>query len=70
MFWTAFYEASNFADLGNPDPMQTWRDHVAIVDALEARDLAAARDRLDKHYAGITGVIAFNKSAISNGRNP
>ena len=70
VFWTAFYEASSFADLGNPDPMQTWRDHVAIVDAIEARDLAAARDRLDKHYAGITGVIAFNKSAISNGRNP
>ena len=70
VFWTAFYEASSFADLGNPNPMQTWRDHVAIVDAIEARDLAAARDRLDQHYAGITGVIAFNKSAISKGRNP
>jgi DNA-binding FadR family transcriptional regulator len=70
VFWTAFYEASSFADLGNPDPMQTWRDHVAIVDAIEARDLAAARDRLDRHYAGITAVIAFNKSTISKGRNP
>ena len=27
VFWIAFYKASNFANLGNPDPMQTWRDH-------------------------------------------
>ena len=61
----------DFADLGNPDPMATWRDHVAIVDAIEARDLAAARDRLDQHYDGITGVIAFNKHPpTSQGEEP
>ncbi|GAA4167145.1 FadR/GntR family transcriptional regulator [Shinella granuli] len=68
VFWLAFYKASDFVNLNNTDPMQTWRDHAAIVDAVEARDLAAARDRLDKHYAGITRVIADNKTTVSSGR--
>jgi DNA-binding FadR family transcriptional regulator len=70
VFWLAFYRASNFTDLANPDPMQTWRDHAAIVDAIEARDLATVRDRLDAHYQGIMQVIAFNRSGHSNGREP
>ena len=44
------------------------RDHAAIVDAIEARDLASARDRLDKHYTGINRVIADNKTDAVNGR--
>ncbi|MBB5224479.1 DNA-binding FadR family transcriptional regulator [Amaricoccus macauensis] len=68
VFWLAFYRASNFTDLTNPDPLQTWRDHVAIVDAIEARDLASVRDQLDRHYQGIMQVIAFNKFGHSNGR--
>ena len=68
VFWLAFYRASNFTDLANPDPMQTWRDHLTIVDAIEARDLASVRDQLDRHYQGIMQVIAFNKSGHSNGR--
>lgn len=67
VFWLAFYRASNFTDLANPDPMQTWRDHVAIVDAIEARDLAAVRERLDRHYEGIKQVIALGRSDDSNG---
>ena len=68
VFWLAFYRASNFTDLANPDPMQTWRDHLTIVDAIEARDLASVRDQLDRHYQGIMQVIAFNKFGHSNGR--
>ncbi|HVK91587.1 MAG TPA: FadR/GntR family transcriptional regulator [Mycoplana sp.] len=63
VFWLAFYKASDFVNLDNADPMQTWRDHAAIVDAVEARDLAAAKDRLDKHYTGINRVIAYNKTS-------
>lgn len=69
VFWLAFYKASDFVNLENSDPMQTWRDHAAIVDAVEARDLAGAKDRLDKHYAGINRVIAHNKTNASNGRS-
>lgn len=62
VFWLAFYKASDFVSLDNADPMQTWRDHAAIVDAVEARDLVAVRERLDTHYDGITRVIADNKT--------
>jgi DNA-binding FadR family transcriptional regulator len=61
VFWIAFYKASDFVNLENTDPVSTWRDHVAIVDAVEAGDLAMAKARLDKHYEGITRVIAHNK---------
>lgn len=63
VFWLAFHKASGFVDLANSDPLQTWRDHVAIVDAVERGDAAAARLQLDAHYAGIGRVIADNKTA-------
>ncbi len=65
VFWLAFHKASDFVNLANSDPMATWRDHVAIVDAVERRDAAAARDRLDAHYAGIGRVISDNKTAVA-----
>lgn len=68
VFWLAFYKASDFVNLDNSDPTQTWRDHAAIVDAVEARDLAAAKDRLDRHYAGINRVIAQSKTITPVGR--
>ncbi len=58
VFWLAFFKASNDLTLANPDPMATWRDHDAIVDALAARDVAAARTRLDQHYDGIARLLA------------
>jgi len=69
VFWLAFYKASDFVNLNNVDPMQTWREHAAIVDAVEAGDLAAAKDHLDKHYVGIARVIDENKTTLSKGRN-
>lgn len=61
VFWLAFYKASDFVNLSNADPMQTWREHAAIVDAIEAGDTAAAKEKLDKHYDGIERVIRDNK---------
>jgi DNA-binding FadR family transcriptional regulator len=68
VFWLAFYKASDFANLQNGGPMATWRDHAAIVDAVEAGDLSETKARLDKHYEGITRVIAHNKTHETNGR--
>lgn len=68
VFWLAFHRAASVTDLHNPDPVQTWRDHAAIVDAIAARDLAAVRDRLERHYDGIAAVIALNRPAPSGGR--
>lgn len=62
VFWMAFYKASDFVNLDNLDPVGTWKDHAAIVDAVEARDLDEAKLRLDRHYQGISRVIANNKT--------
>jgi DNA-binding FadR family transcriptional regulator len=67
VFWLAFYKASDFVNLNNSDPMQTWREHAAIVDAIEAGDLAAAKEHLDKHYDGIERVIQDNKPPFAAG---
>ncbi len=67
VFWLAFYKASDFVNLDNADPMATWRDHAAIVDAIEAKDLEEARRRLDRHYEGIARVIASNKTSSNVG---
>ena len=68
VFWLAFFKAADDLTLANPDPMATWRDHSAIVDALTARDPEEARLRLDQHYDGIMRLLAerrpeTNKSA-------
>jgi DNA-binding FadR family transcriptional regulator len=64
IFWTAFYKASNFANLANPTPLQTWKDHHEIVEAIAAKDVAAARARLAAHYSGIQQVVAMNRSGL------
>jgi DNA-binding FadR family transcriptional regulator len=62
IFWTAFYKASNFANLDNPTPLATWKDHHEIVEAIAAKDVEGARRRLAEHYSGIRQVIAMNRS--------
>lgn len=61
IFWMAFSKASNFNNLENPDPMATWRDHHEIVEAIAAKDVEGARQKLDAHYLGIQQVIAKNR---------
>lgn len=63
VFWLAFYKASDFVNLDNVDPVATWRDHAAIVDAIETKNLAEVQMRLDRHYEGISRVIATNKTS-------
>ena len=67
IFWSAFYKASGFANLTNPTPLATWRDHHEIVEAVAAGDVEAARERLSKHYRGIQQVIATNQSLAASG---
>ncbi|WP_245460072.1 FadR/GntR family transcriptional regulator [Mesorhizobium sp. M1B.F.Ca.ET.045.04.1.1] len=62
IFWIAFNKASNFANLENPTPLATWRDHHEIVEAVAAKDVERARQRLDDHYRGIQQVIAKNRN--------
>ncbi|MHB2170154.1 FadR/GntR family transcriptional regulator [Alsobacter sp. R-9] len=62
VFWRAFDRAADFFNTENPDPMQTWRDHDAIVAAVAAGDADAARERLAIHYRGIASVLAAAKA--------
>ena len=66
LFWQAFYKTSDFANLTNQDPMETWRDHQAIVDAIAARDVAAARHKLDAHYDGIQNCLLYTSDAADD----
>jgi DNA-binding FadR family transcriptional regulator len=70
VFWQAFYKASDFANLTNDTPMATWRDHHEIVEAIAARDVVAARRRLDAHYHGIQDVLELNRSGVRPPRAP
>jgi DNA-binding FadR family transcriptional regulator len=66
VFWLAFFKAADDLTLANPDPMATWRDHDAIVEALAARDPVAARLRLDQHYDGIARLLAHRGAERPN----
>jgi DNA-binding FadR family transcriptional regulator len=58
VFWLAFFKAASDLTLENAEPLRTWADHQAIVDAIAARDVARARQQLDTHYDGIAGLLA------------
>ena len=56
-FWHVFHQVAGPARLETQDPMKTWQDHQAIVEALAARDVALAKQRLNEHYRGIAGRL-------------
>lgn len=63
MFWLLFSRTSQYANLTDQYPLQTYQDHVAIVDAVVKEDGEAARLALEKHYAGVSGRIDLVKGA-------
>lgn len=57
VFWLAASKVSRHHNLADPKPMNTYRDHVAIVEAVKAGEVERAREALDRHYAGIAERI-------------
>jgi DNA-binding FadR family transcriptional regulator len=57
VFWLAFHKATNRADLRNNNPMSTYQDHMAIIEAIENRNVELARTTLEQHYASIEGRL-------------
>lgn len=53
VFWLTYHRASQQVNLENTNVMQTYLDHVAIVDAVEAGEVEQARASLVQHYNGI-----------------
>lgn len=53
IFWFAFHKATNRADLRNNNPLSTYHDHAAIIEAIANKDVAQARYTLEHHYDAI-----------------
>ncbi|MCW5852121.1 MAG: FadR family transcriptional regulator [Anaerolineae bacterium] len=62
-FWLAFRKASEQADIRDTDPLRTYRDHAAILEAVVAGDVARAQTALDQHYGGLQGRLARVRDA-------
>ena len=56
-FWLVFRKAALHTRIQDPNPMSTYRDHAAILTAIEAGDGAAARQALAQHYDGLLGRL-------------
>jgi DNA-binding FadR family transcriptional regulator len=52
-FWLTFHKAAKLTDLQDRDPMRTYRDHVAILEAVAAGEVAQVRLALDQHYLSL-----------------
>ena len=63
VFWLAFHKATNRADLRNTNPLSTYRDHLAIVEAIARKDVEEARKALDYHYSAIEDRLDQAKNA-------
>lgn len=68
IFWQAFQRASTYAQLVTPTPLSTYKDHAAIVRAIERRDVNQAREALTQHYQGIRERLSANR--LHSGSRP
>jgi DNA-binding FadR family transcriptional regulator len=52
VFWETFHKASILTDVErNADPMRNYRNHAAILEAIQTGDVVQARTALHQHYA-------------------
>jgi len=58
VFWLALSNAARSLDMADPNPLLTYYNHAAIVDALRAQDASQAQTALDAHYDGIRDRLA------------
>lgn len=56
-FWLVYRKAALHTVIRDPNPMGTYRDHAAILTAIEAGDIVAARRALAVHYDGLLGRL-------------
>ena len=65
VFWLAVSKASQSINLSDPNPIKTYEDHLAIVEAVKQRDAAKAREALDRHYDGIRERLAHTEKEVN-----
>ncbi len=66
IFWKVLRLAQEHAAMPGPsNPMESYRVHIPIVDALEKRDVEGMREALRQHYGGIEARIRRFQEARS-----
>jgi DNA-binding FadR family transcriptional regulator len=65
-FWLTFHKAAQLTDLQDHDPMRTYRDHVAILEAVVAGEVAQVRRALDQHYLSLEKRLKHVQQAHNN----
>lgn len=65
-FWLTFHKAAQFADLQDRNPMRTYRDHAAILEAVVAGQVAQVRLALDQHYLSLEERLKQAQQARNN----
>jgi DNA-binding FadR family transcriptional regulator len=53
VFWLASHKTSAYTSIEDRDPLHTYRDHVAILDAVKAGDAERVRSALEQHHWSI-----------------
>ena len=56
-FWLVFKITSDYVSIWDTDPMRTYRNHAAILDAIRASDVEQARIALERHYDDLEGRL-------------
>lgn len=66
IFWLAFHKAIEQKALSDWDsnPLQTYRNHAAIVAAIEESNPALVRSALEQHYGGIVQRLSHAKQRL------
>lgn len=65
-FWLTFSLASKHADIRDPHPMRTYKDHADILSAVATKDVGKACEALVQHYAGISERLKREREKVKN----
>ena len=65
IFWLAYAKATEkYGDINHPELVKIYENHVAIVEALEARDKTKALQAIDHHYEVAESYISHVHSRL------
>lgn len=59
IFWLTFSRAAAHVPVYSSNPIATYQDHQAIVDAVRAQNIDDARKSLQQHYHGLESRLDF-----------
>jgi DNA-binding FadR family transcriptional regulator len=63
IFWLTFNRLQYQGETAKSEPIKTYRDHRAIVQAIKAGNVTQAQEALLKHYSGIESRIQAGKTS-------